>query len=92
MQLCSLLSGARHESLRARPDQFDMLTPLVAWVEQGKAPTAIIAAARGAGTNVVNTELPADWSADRTRPLCPYPKTAAYVGDSIESASSFACR
>ncbi|WP_436312602.1 tannase/feruloyl esterase family alpha/beta hydrolase [Variovorax sp. LjRoot84] len=84
--------GMNHCGRGPATDQFDMLTPLVAWVEQGKAPTAIIAAARGAGANVVNTELTADWSADRTRPLCPYPKTAAYVGDSVESASSFACR
>lgn len=84
--------GMNHCGRGPATDQFDMLTPLVAWVEQGKAPAAIIAAARGTGANVVNTELPAGWSADRTRPLCPYPQTAAYLGGSIESASSFACR
>jgi feruloyl esterase len=84
--------GMNHCGRGPATDQFDMLTPLVAWVEQGKPPASIIATARGAGANVVNTELPADWSADRTRPLCPYPKTAAYIGGSIESAASFACR
>ncbi|HWT17746.1 MAG TPA: tannase/feruloyl esterase family alpha/beta hydrolase, partial [Variovorax sp.] len=44
------------------------------------------------GANVVNTELPAGWSAARTRPLCPYPKVASYVGGDLESAASFACR
>src|SRR5690606_10700017 len=29
-------------------DQFDMLTPLVKWVEQGVAPDSVIATARGA--------------------------------------------
>ena len=84
--------GMNHCGRGPATDQFDMLTPLVAWVEQGKAPASIIATARGAGANVVNTELPVDWSADRTRPLCPYPKTATYMGGSIESATSFACR
>jgi hypothetical protein len=74
-------------------DQFDMLAPLVAWVEQGKAPESVTAKARGAGANVVNAELPASWSANRTRPLCVYPKVARYnrTGD-VESAGSFSCR
>ncbi|MDQ0570885.1 putative esterase [Variovorax paradoxus] len=84
--------GMNHCGGGPATDQFDMLTPLVAWVEQGKAPAAVVATARGAGANVVNAELPADWSPARTRPLCPYPKTAAYIGGSIEVASSFACR
>jgi feruloyl esterase len=74
-------------------DQFDMLTPLVAWVEQARAPDVVIAGARGLGNAAgANPELPASWSATRTRPLCPYPKTARYQGSgSLEDAGSFAC-
>ncbi|MDR6889794.1 MULTISPECIES: tannase/feruloyl esterase family alpha/beta hydrolase [Variovorax] len=84
--------GMNHCGGGPSTDQFDMLTPLVAWVEHGRAPAAVVANARGAGANVVNAELPANWSPTRTRPLCPYPKVAAYMGGSLESASSFVCR
>ncbi len=74
-------------------DQFDMIAPLVDWVEKGVAPQAIIASARGAGNPAgVNMELPPDWSANRTRPLCVYPQVAKYKGSgSQEDAASFSC-
>ena len=86
--------GMGHCSGGPATDQADFITPLVAWVEQGKAPKSVIASARGAG-NVggVNADLPADWAANRTRPLCPYPSVATYKGSGdVESASSFECR
>ena len=52
-----LVPGMNHCSGGPATDQFDMLAPLVAWVEQGKAPDSVTAKARGAGANVVNTEL-----------------------------------
>jgi hypothetical protein len=62
-------------------------------VEQGKAPDSVTAKARGAGANGVNAELPAGWSANRTRPLCVYPKVARYNGaGDLESAGSFSCK
>jgi Tannase and feruloyl esterase len=75
-------------------DQFDPLTPLVNWVEKGQAPSSITASARGAGNaGGVNAELPKDWAATRTRPLCPYPQVATYKGSgSLDEAASFACR
>jgi poly(3-hydroxybutyrate) depolymerase len=75
-------------------DQFDLLTPLVKWVEEGVAPQAVTASARGAGNaGGANQELPADWSASRTRPLCAYPTVARYNGvGSLENAASFSCR
>lgn len=75
-------------------DQFDLLTPLVQWVEQGIAPTSVLATARGAGNaGGVNAELPKDWSANRTRPLCAYPAVAKYKGNgSIEDAANFSCQ
>ena len=88
-----LVPGMNHCSGGPATDQFDMLAPLVAWVEQGKAPDSVTAKARGAGANVVNAELPVSWSANRTRPLCVYPKVARYNGTGdIESASSFSCK
>lgn len=75
-------------------DQFDMLGALVRWVEQGEAPERVTASARGAG-NVggVNNELPAGWSPNRTRPLCPHPQVAHYRGSGDpERAESFVCR
>lgn len=74
-------------------DQFDMLSTLIAWVEQGEAPESIVANVRGNGNPVgVNADLPASWSADRSRPLCPYPKVARYNGSGdIEDAANFSC-
>lgn len=86
--------GMGHCSGGPATDQFDALSALVAWVEQGNAPDQIVASARGAGNpGGANGDLPAAWSATRTRPLCPYPKVARYNGSGdIESASSFSCR
>jgi len=86
--------GMNHCSGGPATDQFDLLGPLVKWVEQGVAPQAVTASARGAGNaGGVNAELPTDWSANRTRPLCAYPSVAHYNGSGpVESASSFTCR
>jgi Tannase and feruloyl esterase len=65
-------------------DQFDMLTPLVAWVEHGAAPDRIIAS----GTRFTSPP------ASRNRPLCPYPQEARYVGPSggdLGAATNYAC-
>ncbi len=86
--------GMGHCSAGPATDQADFITPLVAWVEQGKAPSSLIASARGAGNaGGFNADLPADWAANRTRPLCPYPSVATYKGSGdIQSAASFECR
>jgi hypothetical protein len=55
---------------------FDKLTPLMQWVEQNVAPDRLI------GAKVV------DGKTVRTRPLCPYPQTATYIG-SGRNLSSF---
>ncbi len=88
------IPGMGHCSGGPATDQADFLSPLVAWVEKGVAPSSIVASARGAGNaGGVNAEVPAGWAANRTRPLCPYPTVAQYKGTgSIEVASSFACR
>jgi feruloyl esterase len=86
--------GMSHCSGGPAADQFDALTPLVQWVEQGKPPEAMVASVRGAGNaGGVNAELPKEWSATRTRPLCAYPTVAKYKGmGSIEDAANFSCQ
>jgi feruloyl esterase len=86
--------GMNHCSMGPAADQFDLLGPLVQWVEQGVAPQAVVASVRGTGNaGGVNTELPADWSAKRTRPLCAYPTVATYKGSgSLEDAGNFSCK
>ena len=86
--------GMNHCSGGPALDQFHMLTPLVNWVEKGQAPDSVTAGARGTGNaGGVNADLPATWSATRSRPLCPYPKVARYKGSgSIEEAASFSCQ
>lgn len=65
------------------PDQFDMLSPLVDWVERGKRPETVIAIQRPNPTNPQDV-----W----TRPLCPYPATAIYDGKGdATSAESYQC-
>lgn len=86
--------GMGHCSGGPATDQFDMLSPLVAWVERGQAPDNLVASARGPGNAAsVNADVPATWAANRTRPLCAYPKVARYNGSgSLDSASSFSCQ
>jgi hypothetical protein len=63
------------------PNTFDMQTALEQWVERGIAPGEILA------THSINGVV------DRSRPLCAYPKVAAYkgTGDTNEAAN-FECR
>src|SRR5258705_320370 len=50
------------------PNVFDALGPLEEWREHGKAPASIVA------THWTYGKL------DRSRPLCPYPQVAKYIG------------
>jgi feruloyl esterase len=87
-----LVPGMNHSRGGIATDQFDLVGPLVAWVERGEVPQALTANARGPGSNLPNSELPANWSAQRTRLLCPYPQVARYRGQGdAESAASFVC-
>jgi feruloyl esterase len=75
-------------------DQFDVLTPLVTWVEQGQTPDSVVASARGASNpGGANVDVPVAWSPTRTRPPCSYPEVARHNGSgSIDLASSFTCQ
>jgi len=79
--------GMNHCKSGPATDRFDALSALVAWAEKGQAPDTILAT-----VSPDNKEVPADWSPTRTRPLCPWPKVARYVGGDKEKAESFACR
>jgi pimeloyl-ACP methyl ester carboxylesterase len=79
--------GMNHCSGGPATDAFDALGAMVDWVEKGQAPDRLIARVRAD-----NKEIPASWSPARTRPLCPWPKAARYIGGDVEKAESFACR
>lgn len=88
------VAGMSHCGLGPSTDQFDMLSALVNWVEKGQAPASVIAQARRAGNAMgPNPDVPVDWSANRTRPLCPYPQVTRLTpgATDLESASSFHC-
>jgi len=89
-----MVPGMPHCRGGAATDQFDLLGPLVRWVEQGIAPDAVIARARGAGNpGGANGDLPAAWPADVSRPLCAWPAVARYTGNGpVHAAASYACR
>jgi Tannase and feruloyl esterase len=89
-----LVPGMNHCSGGPAADQFDMITPLVNWVENGVVPDSVTASVRRTGNpGGANADVPATWAANRTRPLCTYPKVAMYNGTgSLESASSFTCQ
>jgi feruloyl esterase len=69
--------------LSSRTDaEHDLLSALEAWVEQDTAPERLV----GTGTAV------SDPSETLTRPLCPYPQTARYLGnDNPNDADNFQC-
>jgi feruloyl esterase len=61
-------------------DQFDKINTIRAWVEEGKAPSQILAEHRTEGR------------VDKSRPLCPYPQVAAYKGaGDTNVAANFMC-
>jgi Tannase and feruloyl esterase len=66
----------------------DIFTSLVQWVEDGRAPTTIIA------TKYKETDSAKDAhpQVEMTRPLCPYPQAAKYNGTGDKNlAASFSC-
>jgi pimeloyl-ACP methyl ester carboxylesterase len=86
--------GMGHCQAGPATDQFDMLMPLVNWVERGQAPQSIVATTRAAGNaGGSNADVPTSWSPLRSRPLCPYPSVARYSGaGSLDFESSYSCK
>jgi len=76
-----MVPGMGHCQGGEGPDEFDELTAMERWVEQGTPPARILASHRAGGR------------VDRTRPLCPYPQVARYSGSgSSDDAANFSCR
>jgi len=83
---CAGGSGTTHFGNQNAPApvtdrEHDLLTALDAWVEDGIAPDRVIASRVVGGAAV------------RTRPLCPHPQRAVYLGSgSTDDATNFVCR
>ena len=73
-----VVPGMYHCAGGEGPSEFNLLGPLMDWVEQGDAPEGVIATQRDAAGAVV-----------RTRPIYPYPRIAVYqgTGDPNDAAS-----
>ena len=72
------------------PNDFDMLHELEQWVEHKKAPDVVIASKYATDYARLLGFPPGE--ALRTRPLCPYPKTAKWKGSgSTDEAVNFEC-
>jgi feruloyl esterase len=73
-----MFPGVFHCGGGAAPNSFDLLTPLLSWVESGTAPAGVIASQLNATTVV------------RTRPVFAYPLVARYSGSgSVNDAANF---
>ena len=77
-----LAPGVSHCAGGAGPQPTGVLDALVAWVEDGKPPEALLATRRDRTTGAVI----------RSRPLCQYPLVAKYKGaGSTDEAGNFVC-
>lgn len=75
-----MVPGMGHCGGGEGPNNFNMMSAMTAWREDGHTPERILAAHRTAG------------KVDRTRPLCAYPQVARYKGTgSIDEAENFIC-
>jgi len=75
-----LVPGMGHCGGGARTfDQFDLLSPLIDWVESGRAPESVIATSK---------TVPGE-----SRPLCPFPRHAHFDGSGdARQAPNYTCR
>ncbi|HZF18279.1 MAG TPA: tannase/feruloyl esterase family alpha/beta hydrolase [Burkholderiales bacterium] len=86
-----LVPNMGHCGGNASTDRFDMLLPMVNWIENAVAPDTVVATGVNfASTLGTLTGLPTT----RSRPLCPYPKTLRYTGPAggdISVADNYSC-
>jgi feruloyl esterase len=76
-----MVPGMAHCGGGEGPNDFDKMTAIQQWVEQGKAPETMLA-----------SQLDKSGTVERTRPLCVYPKIAKYKGaGSTDDAANFTC-
>ena len=93
-----LFPGGAHCGGGTGPFDFDLLSAMMSWVENGVAPMALIAS-HSAGRRGPPAGTPSPGAGpsaggpgkvDRTRPVYPYPQVAKYVGHgSIDDAANF---
>jgi len=77
-----IASGVNHCGGGPGADRFDMLTPMIAWVENARAPEALVA-------EKVNATAGATLFA---RPMCVHPQYPKYRGTGdVNSADSYSC-
>lgn len=85
-----LAPGMAHCLSGPGPNDFDMLSKLEEWVENGQAPKEVIASKYAVDYARLLGFPPGEPL--RTRPLCPYPQTAQYKGSgSTDDAGNFSC-
>jgi pimeloyl-ACP methyl ester carboxylesterase len=78
-----LVPGMNHCAGGAATDNFDAIDAMVNWVERGQAPKSILA-----HSPANHPQFP-----KRSRPLCPYPQYARYLGSGDpENAANFSCQ
>ena len=86
-----LVPNMGHCGGNASTDRFDMLTPMVNWIENGIEPKTVVATGVNFSSTLGSlTGLPTT----RSRPLCPYPQTLRYTGPKggdISVAANYAC-
>jgi feruloyl esterase len=76
-----MVPGMTHCAGGVGPDQHDLVTAVVDWVETNKAPA------------LITTKKIVGGKTERSRPLCPYPQVAKYKGQgSIDEAANFSCQ
>jgi feruloyl esterase len=86
-----LVPNMGHCGGNASTDRFDMLTPMVNWIENDVAPDTVVASGVNFSSTLGTlTGLPTT----RSRPLCPYPRTLRYTGPAggdISLAANYSC-
>lgn len=73
------IPGVAHCSGGYGPHQIDAMTPLIEWVEGGKAPERLPAKLVTAGVTKYN------------RSYCPYPQSTVHIGGDTESPANWRC-
>jgi hypothetical protein len=86
-----LVPNMGHCGGNASTDHFDMLTPMVNWIENKIEPNTVVASGLNFSSTLGTlTGLPTT----RNRPLCPYPQTLRYKGPKggdISVAANYSC-
>ena len=100
-----LFPGGAHCGGGEGPFDFDLVSAMLSWVEQGKSPSALVASHTAGpqgppagvpdgpprpGAHLPPPPARAQSTVDRTRPVYPYPQVAVYVGHgSSDAAANF---